>query len=70
MTFDVIRRLNGWVVVFKESLLKPGFPREKLEALRQMGIPVTVYRWPPDFLIKALMDAAKAMSKTMTNSQQ
>jgi excisionase family DNA binding protein len=64
MTFDVIRRLNGWVVVFKQSLLKPGFPRDTFEALRQqVGIPIAIYKWPPDFLIEALIDAAKAMSK-------
>jgi hypothetical protein len=33
MTFDVVSRLRGRVVIFKQILLKPGFPRETLEAL-------------------------------------
>jgi excisionase family DNA binding protein len=64
MTFDVVSRLKGRVVIFKQILLKPGFPRETLEALRQqIGIPVAVYKWPPDYLIRGLIDAAEAMSK-------
>lgn len=63
MTFDVVRKQNGRVVVFKQIFLKPGFPRETLDALRQMGIPVAVYRWPPDYLVRALKDAAVAVSK-------
>ena len=63
MTFDVVKRLKGRVVVFKQSLLKPGFPRDKLEALRrEVGFPLGVYRWPPDYLIKKLEEAAKAIS--------
>jgi len=27
MTFDVIKRLNGWVVIFKQILLKPGLTK-------------------------------------------
>jgi hypothetical protein len=64
MTFDVVKRLKGWVVIFKQSLLKPGFPREAFDAIRQqVGIPIAVYRWPPDYLIKALIEAAKAIAK-------
>ena len=61
MTFDVIRRLGGWTVIFKQSFLKPGFPREKLEALRNIGIPVAVYKWPPDYLIQKLIQAAEKL---------
>jgi excisionase family DNA binding protein len=69
MTFDVLKRLNGWVVVFKQILLKPDFPPEILHRLRtEVGIPIAMYKWPPEYLIKALMDAAKAI-ETMTGPQ-
>jgi len=59
MTFDVLKRLGGWVVVFKQQFLKPGFPRDALNFLRQIGIPVAVYRWPPDYLVNKLIKAAQ-----------
>jgi hypothetical protein len=63
MTFDVIKRLNGLVVVFKQVLLKPGFPKEVLSRLRQeVGILVAVYKWPPDYLVNAFINAAKAIA--------
>lgn len=69
MTFDVIKRLGGWVVVFKQILLQPGFPRDVFNILReQLGIPIAVYNRPPDYLVKALIDASDAMSKTMSKT--
>ena len=62
LTIDMIKRLGGWTVIFKQILLKPGFPRDKLEALRKLGILVAVYRWPPDYLVKRLIEASKAIS--------
>jgi len=62
MTFDVMRRLGGWTVVFKQKLLKPGFPADKLKALRRgLGFPVAVYKWPPEYLIRRLIKAAEAV---------
>jgi len=58
LTIDMIRRLGGWTVVFKQILLKPGFPKDKLYALRNLGIKVAVYKWPPDYLVKSLITAA------------
>jgi len=70
MTFDVIRRLGGWTVVFRQKFLKLGFPVDKLEALRKnLGFPVAVYKWPPDYLIRRLIEAAEVMNQTMTNPQ-
>ena len=63
MTFDVLKRLGGWTVIFKQKLLKPGFPEDMLKALRRdLEFPVAVYKWPPDYLIKRLIKAAEAIS--------
>ncbi|MHA1834096.1 MAG: MerR family transcriptional regulator [Candidatus Baldrarchaeia archaeon] len=67
MSYDVLRNLGGRVISFKQILLKPGFPREYLDSLREMGLPVAVYRWPPDYLITGLMKAAEAITQTVTN---
>ena len=43
---------------------------DKLEALRKnLGFPVAVYKWPPDYLIRRLIEAAEVMNQTMTNPQ-
>lgn len=55
-----IVNLRGYVVVFKRYFLQPKFPRDKFkEIIENIGIPLGVYRYPPDFLIAAF-DKAKS----------
>jgi len=41
--------------------LKPPFPREVLEKARSLGIPIAVYKDPPEYLIKLLNEAYKRL---------
>jgi len=50
---------GGRVVIFKRYFLKPGFPRDKFNDVINMGIPIGVYKWPPEFLIRRFVDIAK-----------
>jgi|Deesub1362A_J573_1020465.scaffolds.fasta_scaffold00845_5 excisionase family DNA binding protein len=59
MTFDVIKNLGGYVLIFKQMFIKPGFPRDKFEEIRKLKIPIAIYRYPPDFLINKFQKAAK-----------
>jgi hypothetical protein len=52
--------LEGYILVFKRYFLPLGFPKDKFKEIVDMGIPLGVYRFAPDFLIRALFGAARA----------
>ena len=54
-TYDLLKSNNGRAIPFKRYLLQPPFPREAFQQIVAMGIPLGVYKWPPDFLIKLMM---------------
>lgn len=70
MMIGRIRSLGGWTIVFKRILLKPGFPKDKFDALHGLCFPVSVYTRTPDFLVKRLIEAADRLCKTMTTSHR
>lgn len=46
-----IARQGGRTIIFKRWLLRPPFPRDTFQRMLELGIPVSVYRRVPDFLI-------------------
>ena len=60
-TYVTLSKHGGWVISFKQYFLKPPFPREVLEKARSLGIPVAVYKDPPEYLIKLLDEAYKRL---------
>lgn len=62
--FLPILNSKGRIIAFKRLFLQPDFPREKFkEIIDDLGIPIGVYKWSPDFLTKAFSKAAKAMKE-------
>jgi excisionase family DNA binding protein len=59
--FLPVSNLGGYVLVCERYFLQPEFPRDKFDAIVKMGIPLGVYRYGPDFLIRALTRAARSM---------
>jgi hypothetical protein len=55
--FKPIQALGGYIIVFKRYLLQPEFPRDKFKEIVNMGIPLGVYKLPPEFLVGALLKA-------------
>jgi len=61
MAFKPIQNLGGYIIPFKRYLLQPEFPRDKFKEIIDMGIPLGVYKYPPDFMIEALMRAVHSL---------
>ncbi len=53
--FPKIKTKGGRIIVFKRQFLHPGVPRELFDQLNGMGIPVGVYKRPPEYLVKLLI---------------
>lgn len=55
-TYDLMKSNKGMAVRCKRYFLQPPFPHETFQAIDQMGIPIGVYRRPPEFLIQSLLE--------------
>jgi hypothetical protein len=62
LTFDIMKSNRGMAIPCKRYFLQPPFPHETFQALNQMGIPIGVYRRPPDFLVRAFIELPKRMA--------
>jgi len=51
---DAVTSIGGQVLVLKRWLLCPPFPNETFLEMQRLGIPVSVYRRTPDFLISKI----------------
>ena len=58
ITYRDISKARGYVIVFKNILLQPGFSEEVFTELRNIRIHVAVYERPPRFLVDKLISAA------------
>ena len=56
LTYELLKNNRGRAIPFKRYLLQPPFPRDKFANIVDMGIPLGVYNWPPQFLIERLLD--------------
>jgi hypothetical protein len=54
-TYGLLKSNRGRAIAFKRYLLQPPFPRDKFEKILEMGIPIGVYRRPPQFLVERLL---------------
>lgn len=55
LTFDLMKSNQGFAIECKRYFLRPPFPPETFNAITSIGIPIGVYRRPPDFLIRAFL---------------
>lgn len=55
--FPLVERMGGRTIVYKRYFLQPPFPREKFKELVNLGIPLGVYKWPPEFLVNRFVEA-------------
>ncbi|MGD0029103.1 MAG: helix-turn-helix domain-containing protein [Candidatus Bathyarchaeia archaeon] len=52
--YEIVRTAKGDVIQMKRYLLQPEFPRESFKEITELlRIPLGVYQWVPDFLIRA-----------------
>jgi len=55
--YSVINNVDGKIVIFMRYLLKPPFPKETFNrVVKELGIPLGVYQWVPDFLVRKFED--------------
>lgn len=53
--YDVFKPIKGEVIQFKRYFKQPPFPRDKYKQIENdLGIPIGVYKWVPDFLINQI----------------
>lgn len=52
MSYGPIRNMGGEVIECKRYFLQPPFPRKKFREIIDVGIPLGVYKWPPEFLVR------------------
>jgi len=58
LTLKSVTDEGGYVIVCKQWMLRPPFPRETLNDMRELGIPAAVYQRVPDFLIRKFHELA------------
>lgn len=56
LTYDLLKSNKGRAMPCKRYLLQPPFPRDAFQKIVDMGIPLGVYQWCPEFLIRLLLD--------------
>jgi len=56
LTYTLLKNNKGRAVKYKRYFLQPPFPRDKFNKIIDMGIPIGVYKWCPEFLVKLLLD--------------
>jgi len=62
--FSIVPRHKGYVCIFRRYILQPELPREKFnEITKELGFPLSVYRYTPDFLVKELKKAKEYLAK-------
>lgn len=62
MSFDYIKRQSGYVIEFKQYFLRPPFPVEEFNKIRELISSIfTVYRYPPKYLIELFIRMAERL---------
>lgn len=54
-SFGLLKSNGGWAIKFKMYFKRPPFPRTEWASINDMGIPLGVYQFPPQFLVDRLL---------------